>query len=544
MAVLTLQPKQSALYYAIKQGRATVIGGGGGRGSAKSSGGDRVTLILLSEQQGMLACMVMRNFDQVFKYHIEPIRRDFGDMRIKGMDGSIEENLKTSMPASLKMGRSQLDFSYAENMDDIVRRFRSGNYDLIIIDQAEQFSWREIVEIRKATRSKGGKTAKLVLLFNMRGAGIQDLRKRFYLREFNKDEDPQDYAFIKFNPWDNVEWVRAALEEDGIIEEDYYGWSDEQRKEYAARRGPYTRQLATDDEVIRKSDWEGDWDSLEGAYFANSFDLEAVRIDRPVVEQLKKSWATLWMAQDWGRTHWCATGWALRIGLKPSEAKELLGWELVKPINITCIYREMVVNEKEAPEVAQDMLDCMLPDERGRIRQYFLSPEEVTDAANSIGNQQSRVLRQGGCVGAGKADNDRKGGYGLLSSLFKATKGSGWGVDAAGKRFQYDDAILISSECVETLKAIPMLQRDPKNLDDVYKTDKSAAKLEQDLGDMLRYLVKSMLSPRAKPKEEEDRERLAQASTVQERSLLQFRLTMERDAQDERAEQRRPEHWT
>ena len=315
MPEIALQPKQSYMYDMIVSHRATVLGVGGGRGAAKSSGADRVVITLMYERAGMLACMVMRNFDQVFKYHIEPIRRDFD---------WLEDNLKTSMPASLKVGKSQLDFSYAENMDDIIRRFRSGNYDLVIIDQAEQFSWREIVEIRKATRSRGGRPAKILLLFNMRGSGIQDLRKRFHLLEYNKDEDPSDYEFLKVNPWDNVEWVRAALEEDGYTVEDYYGWSDEQRKAYAAERGPYTRQLATDDEVIRKADWEGDWDSLEGAYFANSFDLESVRIVPSLVEKLKKPWANHWMAQDWGRTHWCATGWALRIALKPSEAMELL----------------------------------------------------------------------------------------------------------------------------------------------------------------------------------------------------------------------------
>ena len=489
--------------------KASIIGVGGGRGAAKSSGADRVVVTIMHERR-LLACMVMRNFDQVFKYHIEPIRRDFN---------WLEDKLKTSMPASLKVGRSQLDFSYAENMDDIIRRFRSGNYDLIVIDQAEQFSWREIAEIRKATRSKGGKPAKLLLLFNMRGAGIQDLRKRFHLLEYNKDEDPSEYSFLKVNPWDNVEWVRAALEEDFYTVDDYYGWSDEQRKQYAATRGPYTKQLATDDEVIRKADWEGDWDSLEGAYFANSFDLESVRIVPSLADKFKRPWANHWMAQDWGRTHWCATLWALRIALKPSEAKELLGWDLTKPINLTVIYREMVCNEKEAPEVAQDVLDCMLADERAKIKSYFLSPEEVTDDQNSIGNQQSRVLRKAGVVGAQKADNDRKGGYGLMSSLFKATKGCGWGVDKDGHRFQYDDAILISSECAELLKAIPVLMRDPKDLDDVLKTDKTAAKLEQDLGDACRYLTKSMLSPKRKTTDDIYQEKM-ETATPQDRMMI------------------------
>ena len=535
MPTIDLQPKQSEMYRLLKSDKASIIGVGGGRGAAKSSGADRVAITLMHEIQGLVVCLVMRTWQkQIVPFHIEPIKRDFP---------WLASSLKTSPPAVLRIGRSQMEFKYAENYDDVEEAFRSGNYDLIIVDQAEQFSEREMREMRKANRSKGGRPAKLLLLFNMRGGGIQWLRKWFHLREYNAQENPNDYKFLKVNPWDNIEWVRAALAEDGFIEDDYYEWPDELRKSYAAARGPYTRGLASDDPVIAKADWEGDWDSLEGAYFANSFDLESVRIAPSLTHALMKSWATHWMAQDWGRTHWCATGWAFRISVKPSEAKELLDWDLQKPINLTVIYREMVCNEKEAAEVAQDCANLMLADERAKITAYFLSPEEVTDDANSIGSQQGRILRKAGLRGPTKADNDRKGGYGLLSTLFKAAKGKGWGVGVDGKRFQYDDALLISSECAELLKAIPVLMRDPKNLDDVLKTDLSVAKLEQDLGDMSRYLIKSMLQPKNKPKEEEDRDRLAQTSSIGERSLLQFRLTMEKEARERRAEERRPTHW-
>ena len=519
MPELSLQPKQSELLRIIKTGREPVIGVYGGRGSAKSSGVDRAVITLMHEQRDLTCCMVMRTWvKQMVPFHLEPIRRDFP---------WIADKLKTSPPAMLRIGSNRLDFKYAENYDSVTEAFRSGNYDLIVVDQAEQFTGREIREIRKANRSRGGRTAKIVLVFNMRGASIQELRKWFYLHEVNKDEDPADYVSIRFNPWDNVEWVRAALREDGYSVREYYAWTDDQRKAYAAKRGPYTRQLATDDEVIRKADWEGDWDSLEGSYFANSFDLESTRIGPSLVDSLRKSWAVHWFGQDWGKAHWCATGWAFRIALKPSEAHAILGWELVKPINVSVLYREMIVNEREAPDVAQDIIDSTPPSERALMKAFFLSPEEVTDDPNSIGSQESRRLRQHGMPGASKADNDRKGGYGLLGALFKAAKGKGWGVDKDGNRFQYDDALLISSECPECLNCIPALLRDPKNLDDVLKTDLSTAKIEQDIGDMMRYLFKSMLAPKRKPEEAEFQERMAVASP-QSRTMMLFKHEQDR----------------
>lgn len=500
---ISMQPKQSEMYRLLRDGKAPVIGVGGGRGSAKSSGADRAIVALMTERKGLTACMVMRTWvKQMVPFHLEPLRRDYP---------WLSKGLKTSPPAVLRIGSSRLEFKYAENLDSVVEAFRSGNYDLICIDQAEQFTEREMREIRKACRSAGGGVPKTLLVFNMRGASIQTLRKWFYLKEVNKDENPEDYVFLKMNPWDNVEWVKAALSDDGYTVEDYYRWTDAQRKRYAAERGPYTRQLACDDEIIRQADWEGDWNSLEGAYFANTFDLESVRASASICLSLDKVWATHWIAQDWGKTHFCATYWAYRVSFKPSEAMEYLGWELERPINITVVYREMIVNQMEAADVAQSIIDCTPESERMRCRSFFVSPEEVTEDPNSIGSQESKRMRQFGMPAATKADNDRKGGWGLMGALFKATKGHGWGRDNTGKRFQYDDAVFISTECPELLNTIPTLLRDPKNLDDVMKTDLGTAKVEQDCADSCRYLLKSMLAPKKKSEETIFQEELAKA---------------------------------
>jgi hypothetical protein len=522
MPEIALQPKQSGIYDLIVDSDAVVIGVGGGRGAAKSSGADRVAITLMYERKGYTVCMVMRTWvKQMVPFHLEAIRRDFPWLR---------DSLTSSPPAQLRIASSRMEFKYAENYDSVVEAFRSGNYDLIIIDQAEQFSWREITEIRKAARSKSAKPAKVVLLFNMRGTYIQDLRKIFHLGEV---DEPKDFAFLKMNPWDNVEWVRSALAEDGYSDADYYRWTEEQRKAYAAERGPYTRQLATDDPVIAKADWDGDWDSIEGAYFANSFDLEATRAGATLVARLKKPWSQYWYAQDWGRAHFCVTYWAYRIAISPAEAKDFLGWDLVKPINVTVIYRELVLSDMEPAELAQEMVNVTPEPERSKLKAYYLSPECVTDEPRSIGSQQGVVLRAKGMPGPVKADNDRIGGWGLMASLFKATRGEGWGQDKDGKRFQYDDAILISAECPQLLDSIPIGMRDDKNINDMLKTDKGQARLEMDCLDSCRYLVKSMLAPKRKTEVDKFNEKMEVAKPV-DRLMLAYRHDQEKKRKFER----------
>lgn len=505
---ISLQPKQWELLKLIEESRATVIGVGGGRGAAKSSGADRCAVTLMYERNGMTVCMVMRTWvKQMIPFHLEAIRRDFP---------WLAKDLISSAPGRLKIRDSRMEFKYAENYDAVEEAFRSGNYDLIFIDQAEQFSWREIVEIRKAARTKGGKAAKVVLLFNMRGACIQDLRKVFYLHDV---AHPEDYVFLKVNPWDNVEWVREALASDGYTDREYYGWTDGQRKSYAAERGPYTRQLASDDPVISKADWEGSWDSIEGAYFSSSFDLGAVQKSPAQLSELVKPWATRWMSQDYGRTHYTSHHWHWRLTIPPEVVSSKLGWVGRKtPLNLTVTYRELVVNEMTGTEVGRKVAQMTPEAERPSVRAFFLSPELVTGEPHTIGAQEAAELRGFGLPGPKKADNERIGGWGLMAQLLKASRQKG--VDDMGREFE--DAWLISSDCVELIRAIPMAMRDPKNLDDVLKTDKSSARVEQDVLDDVRYGLKSMLRPRAPSREQAYQERMT-AATPASRMMEAFR---------------------
>jgi hypothetical protein len=507
MPTIELLPNQTLLYNELKNGHHSVIGVGGGRGSSKSSAADRCILSLMAELPNISICLVMRTWvAQVVPFHIEPLKSSFP---------WVAKDLKTSPPAVLRIGSSHCEFKYAQNYDQVEEAFRSGNYNLIFIDQAEQFTLREINEIRKSCRSANPKfpLAKIVLLFNMRGSGIQDLKKMFVTKEIG---DPNDYIFFKFDPWSNYVWVHGSLDKDGYTIEDYYRWTDEQRKEYAARNGPYTKQLANDDPVISKADWDGSWDSVEGAYFGNSFNLESTRLNPSIVESMKKPWANSWIGGDWGKSHYTAVIWNYRIALSPSEANKYLGWEnLTKPINVIVTYREMIVNDRTSTEIGRLIVECTPTAERPLIHAFYLSPECVTDDPNSVGSQIGKETRPMGMPYPIKADNDRKGGYTLMDKLLKASKYRG--IDPEG--IQYDDCWLISSECPQLLASIPILMRDPKDLDNVLKTDLSSTKIEQDISEAARYSLKSMLAPRKKTEQDKFNIAMNEATPVERMQL-------------------------
>ena len=320
-----LQPKQWTILEWLGSKWSGWIGVGGGRGAAKSNGADRAILTLSHEEKAIVSCVVMRNYDQVRKYHIEPVLRTWPHLQscFRVTDS------KLTIPSS----RSEIDYSYAENLADVERRFRSANYKYIIVDQAEQFVEQELREMKNACRWPGG-GAKMLLLFNMGGAGIQTLRKWFHSHEYNESEDPADFKFLHVYPWDNVEWSRDALAADGLTEDDYYGWSNEQRFEYFITRSDYGKSLNSLDPALRNRDLLGSWESLEGAYFGRAFDRQATMIDATQVSQILKPWSTRWMSQDWGKSHYCATFWHGVQILSPSEVKSIIRLGCTKTVTV------------------------------------------------------------------------------------------------------------------------------------------------------------------------------------------------------------------
>jgi hypothetical protein len=508
MPEIHLQPRQGDLLDLIEHSQSTVIGVGGGRGAAKSGGADRIALILMTEQPGTVACIVMRNYDQVRKYHIEPMTRDYPEVE--------PFLLKTDAKLKLPVGKvfSELDFSYAESLEDVKRRFRSGNYRYIFVDQAEQFTWDELSEMMLANRARGGQKAVTVLLFNMGGAGIQALRDRFGpVKKFNANERPEDYAFLHVYPWDNVEWSRTELAGDGLSEDDYYGWADEQRKEYFVTRSAYGRKLNALDDATRARDLLGSWESLEGAFFGRVFDLKAVMQAAETAEGIIRPWDARWMSTDWGKTHYCSTHWHAKTLMTPREVRERLGWDVPAPLNVVSTYRRMIVNEQTSTQVGKGLVAKTPVREREQLEHYFLSPDAFgeRDSDNTTADLLGTELKPYGMPEPSRADDSRKVGWGLMYALLNNTRI--WATPPEKRTAEMtqqagDTVWIISTECPEILDAIPLAMRNVKDLDDVVKSDKSKTDINADVLDDCRYGLQSMLGAGIKPEKVKHAERL------------------------------------
>jgi hypothetical protein len=126
------------------------------------------------------------------------------------------------------------------------------------------------------------------------------------------------------------------------------------------------------------------------------------------------------------------------------------------------------------------------------IKNFYLSPDAFgeRDSANTIADNQGAEMKRAKMPLPNPADTDRPGGWSMMHSMLWNTKSHG---------LTGDTVWLISTECPEVTEAIPVLMRDPKDIDVVLKTDKGQARIEQDVSESARYGLKSMLGAVPKP---------------------------------------------
>lgn len=474
---LELYPKQIELGRHIEHGKASWIGYGGSRGGGKSGSLRRLMLARRFSHPGTWGIIIRRVFDELKRNHIDELFREYPVLQqyYKVSDKEL------TLPGT---NGSKIFFGYAETLDEVKRKFMGGQYMDVFIDQAEQFTEEELREIKQAARwpdtSVGA--CKCVMFFNMGGVGIQYFKRVFHTKDFKGKERAEDYAFVHAHAWDNVTWVMASLREDGFSINDYYAWTEEQRKAYCAERSDYGRNLTSQDESLIARDWDGSWESLEGAYFGSVWDRDKAVISQQQINELVEPWWTRWMSLDWGRDHYAVNYWHVRGLLKPEKALSVLGWAIDKPLDVTITYREHVAREASELDYAAQVINLTSANELRHLKSYFAGTDIFGERSsqNTIAQQIDSILKPAGfplCEPADTRPGSRISGASLMYNLLLETKRMG----RSG-----EECWLIGSGCPALIEAIPVLMRDPKKLEDVLKVNSNKTPTD-DAFDSARY---------------------------------------------------------
>ena len=233
------QPKQT-LFLKDKHRH---IAYGGARGGGKSWAVRTKSKLLAFRYPGIKILIVRKTYKELQNNHIEQLTAELA--------GFAKYN------RSDKMFRfpngSTISFGYCANEGDL-GQYQGAEYDVVFIDEAGQLQESWIRKINLCVRGTNGFPKRTYYTLNPGGPGHAYFKRVFVDRNFNPDEDPDDYFFIQAKIEDN----KALMD----------------------TQPDYLRELENLPPTLRAAWKDGRWDVYEGQFFEDFRDVPEHYKDR------------------------------------------------------------------------------------------------------------------------------------------------------------------------------------------------------------------------------------------------------------------------
>lgn len=469
---INLQPKQGVFDYMLENSQCSFLGYGGSRGGAKSGCARRTMLKRRLKYHATAGLILRRVWDDVLKNHVNKMWEEFPD---------LYQYYRAGEHVIVLPNESRLYFGSAETPTDVQRMAFGPEFMDIDIDQAEQFSEEELKQIKTTCRWPNTPLhrCKFGLFFNPGGIGAAYLQRIFSTLDYHDKEEKKDYAFLQAFGWDNIEWARQALLEDGYVGDCfgrkckkcavcvYYGWSDNKRFHYFIERTQYGQEMNKLPAHMRAGQLMGDFKKFSGQYFSN-FD-EAVHTWNLEDINFQPHWPR-WISIDWGFKHHAVTAWHCQVGTVAEDGKS-------KPLVIT--YRELIKEQLSERALAEEICAANGKDQIGAIwAGHDLWKSESHGSTKE--RAMSAVFRAHGLPPMKQAKIDRVDGW---RHMYTALDEGEW---------------IITKNCKQCILAIPQgvyNEKEIKKNEDMLKTKD----VGDDVRDCLRYGLYSQAHPEEVP---------------------------------------------
>ena len=488
-----LQPKQSELWSLWDDEIHTDLGYGGARGGAKSGGGRRCMILRRLAYPKSTGLILRRTYDQLYKSHIVKMFEEYPSLR--------EWWRETSKELVCPNG-SRLFFGSADK-EGAMSNFYSSEFADIWPDEAQEFSQGELERLRGSNRCTGNQKImpKMIYTFmpgfsesGIPPKGLSYLKRIFVDNDLRGPETKRKWAFVQAFSWDNIEWARKELDRDGISEEDFYSWSEDERREYYLTRTEYGAVLSSiTDEKLRDAWLYGKWDVFQGQYFPQ-FDHSRHVIPIEEARKQMRPWHKRWLSGDWGYDH-------------PHAVYK----HVVDEQNRVITFGEMVGRQVGETELGK-RITASCSD--GKYVSFPFSwdagkqsKRSAKEAPKSIVQMLNDALGQGipKAFPADASPGSRISGWRLISQLLDSGQ---W---------------QIADDCPKLIECLPTLMRDPKNTEDVLKVDFDENGIGDDPADSVRMGLQFMLGRSKKPAEEVIREQAMAISNPTERFFFGYK---------------------
>ena len=261
--------------------REKYIAYGGARGGGKSWVARTKAVGMCLRYAGLRVLMVRKTFAQLRENIVLPMQEQFaplyraGAMRYNGQNNEVRF-----------YNGSRIVFGYCDSDRDLLQ-YQGVEYDVIFLEEATQLSEYQFGIIRASLRGTNDYPKRMYLTCNPGGQGHAWVKRLFVDRQFTKDEDPAEYAFIQAKVYDNA----VLMEKDP----------------------GYLRNLQTLPDGMRKAWLDGSWDVFEGQVFTEWRDDPEHYADGKwthVIDEFRvPEWWKIWRGFDFGYAKPFSVGW-------------------------------------------------------------------------------------------------------------------------------------------------------------------------------------------------------------------------------------------
>ena len=318
---------------------------GGAKGGGKSHAAQRLAIWYCIKYAGIRVLIIRAHYPELVQNHIEPILK-IVPPEITSYNGSTHV-LTFNLEQEGKTVKSVIVFGHFDSIK-AEQEYQGQSYDIIIMDEATQFSERTFRHLAGCLRGNNDFPKRFYLTCNPGGIGHQWVKRLFIERKFKVDKEhpekterPEQYSFIFARAEDNT--IMLERNPDYLSDISMMANSDAMRY--------------------------GDWDVISGQYFAN-FNA-AIHVRKPFAIppywKLYRSFdygldlfVCLWWAVDEDGRCWCFRsfqGEGLNI---PSAAEEVKRHSLnSEDIVVTFAPPDMWNRQRETGKTTADIFNSL-----------------------------------------------------------------------------------------------------------------------------------------------------------------------------------------
>lgn len=416
-------PRQVELEEAVESQRYRGICMGGSRGGSKSTGLRRLAYRYCQKFPDFTAVLLRRTFPDLEKDHLLKARREMRRL------GAKLANRQVTWPTN----DSVLTFSHCQDDDDW-KNWIGAEADLVIFDQAEMFTEKQITEISAiAGRIRRRDWKGLVILGENPGGPAAEYIDELYIAK-TRGQRRTPSGRLKYPAYkpDVHLFIPTDVEDNPYIDEDYADFL-----------------MALDPDQRERFRW-GRRDVFPGQYFPEfNVDGRVELLDVPA--ELPRL----------GGLHW---GY-FRPGI--------FVWAVVLPDGRLYVERELTFEETLADTVAKDIVTVNAEHDWTLTAVWGNPPAEVPEG--QTGEDVFETMRQAG-VPVVRSDHDRVSGFLRMRHWFKLPIV----IDQVPHL-----ALIVSPACKTLIKTIPTLLQAEGNKEDCNRDGQEQG------ANALRYIVMS-----------------------------------------------------